>query len=259
MHCSNCQKNLGVLRYQGTLTNEYCSYACYEQQELSRSRYVSTTEDYMIEKKKKTTPDNAAPAAPKKNKMATPEEPTTKKKKVAEDTAPEEPTTKKKKVTSIDEVAPKKKKDAAPEEPAPKKKKAPVLEDDADIDPPGDAGDDTESAPEPKAKKVKKAPEDTAKPKKGPAKDKSAAIPATQTKVKDGHANPYRPGTLFAEVFARLSHGKKHTIEKLFEGLTAGDPRRVLSNMKDRGDSTEAFSLTRNQDKTYTLAILAAK
>ncbi len=241
MNCASCHKVLGVLKYKGTAGLEYCSNACYEKLELTRSRHVSTTEDDMIEKKKKTTtPEADTTAAPKKNKQATPQEP-----------------------------APKKKKTVAPVE-------------DSDVDPPGDVDDTTdpveaapkkkkkaapvEEAPEPKAPKKKKkapAPEPEAPAKKKKAEPaapkKVSAIPASQTKVAGGHANPYRPGTLFAEVFARLSHGKKHTIEKLFDGLTAGDPRRVLSNMKDRGETTEGFTLTRNQDKTYTLTITATK
>ena len=137
---------------------------------------------------------------------------------------------KKKKSASIDETEePKKKKgkpaDDTADEPKPKKKSKP-------------ADDEEDEEPKKKSKKADK-PEKPGKSKKT-AGDKPGE-------------NPYRDGSICHKIFSRLQSGKPRSYDAIFKDLEAGDGRRMLSNMMQRGQERGGFNLVKNEDGTYQI------
>jgi len=261
LKCDHCGHRIAsVMYYKGAQPGTtYCSNSCFEVgEQITRSRSQRNQQGTttMIDK----TPKRDSEESPKKKKATEAEEAPKKKKRDAEE-APEEKPAKKKKPVDDDEdedEVPKKKKKVteAPAEDKPAKKKKRDAEEPAD-----DEDEDEDEAPKKKKKASEAAPAD-AKPAKDkgkdkkdkPAKDKPAKESKPKEKKDKPGENPYRAGTMCHKVLARLLGGKPRTFEQLFKDLEAGDGRRMLGCIIERGEQRGGYSIKKNSDGTFQLA-----
>lgn len=120
------------------------------------------------------------------------------------------------------------------------------------------------------AKKKARAPaKKTAPAKKAPAKkaaaSKSAAKAPAKRKADSQAGTPthyrslpegkpvYRPGSVTAVIFQKLNSGKEYELGKLFEGIKCIDPGRIVGLIRQRGEATKAWTLTRTGEATFKM------